>query len=48
MNAKAKPKLTIEAVVIHKDGTRKDLGVIAETKDLNIVQKFLRSVRGNG
>ena len=48
MDTKTKPRLIIEAVIIRKDGKTEDLGRIAETKDLNIIQKFIRSVKGNG
>jgi hypothetical protein len=34
--AEAKGKVTIEAVIIRKDGTREDLGVIASSKNKTV------------
>ncbi len=48
MDTKTKPKLIIEATVIRKDGATENLGRIAECKELNIIQKFIRSVNRNG
>lgn len=33
MEAKIQPRVTIEAVVIRADGTRENLGVIADSED---------------
>lgn len=47
MQAKTKPRVIVEAVVIRKDGTRQDLGVISDSKK-NIINNFIRKVKGNG
>jgi len=48
MIAKARPRVTIEAVIIRADGTREDLGVIADSKKSGILQKLIRKVKNNG
>lgn len=48
MKTKLKPRLVFEAVITRKDGSKEDLGVISETRDLNIIKRFIRKVRGNG
>lgn len=47
MQTKTKPRVIVEAVVIRKDGTRKDLGVISDSKK-NIINNLIRKVKGNG
>ena len=44
MIGKAVTKVTISAVVIRKDGTREDLGVIAETRE-SLLGKTLRKLK---
>lgn len=48
METKVRPHVTIEAVIIRADGTREDLGVIADNKKSNVIQKLIRSVKKNG
>jgi transposase-like protein len=47
MIGKAATKVTISAVVIRKDGTREDLGVIAQTRD-SLFNKAFRKLRSIG
>ena len=48
MHTKMKPQLVIEAEIIRKDGTKEKLGKISKSDDVNLIQKFIRSVKKNG
>ena len=45
LTAKIKSTATIEAVIIRKDGTREDLGIICSSKKENIFTKLKRMVK---
>ena len=47
MLGKAATKVIMSAVVIRKDGTREDLGVIAQTRD-SLFSKTFRKLRNIG
>jgi hypothetical protein len=48
MQTETKAEVTIEAVIIRKDGTREELGVIASTKNntVNASKNFLSKLKG--
>lgn len=46
-DAKAEPKVVIEATIIRADGRREPLGVIAETGKGNVVFSMLKKLGGN-
>ena len=46
-DAKAEPKVVIEATIIRADGRREPLGVIAETNKGNVVFNMLKKLGGN-
>jgi hypothetical protein len=48
MQTEAKAEVTIEAVIIRKDGTREELGVIASTKDntVSASNNFFSKLKG--
>lgn len=40
-------QVTVKAVVIRKDGTVENLGIIASNKNPSLIEKFLRKVNKN-
>lgn len=42
MDAKSKPRIVIEAVIIRKNGTIEDLGVISGDRKETLAKKILR------
>lgn len=46
MDANIKPRLIVEAVVIRADGTREELGVIADSQNNTVKQSIWDKLRG--